>query len=188
MPTRISAVYTWSPLFPCFWLIWSLSIVKLLIFPYTCLFTFFERSPQLFLGTRPITYSGKSAVSQYASYSLIFSPLRSVINRGQHEKHLYNQSSHYWKYGMDNHQSACPSYWYKSGCVALTGCIITLCFASSSSNVWLTFQAKNNIALLLTLHSPKSCTEAIMHAPQIVTYMRQGRKEWSTKENKGELW
>ena len=34
---------------------------------------------------------------------------------------------------------------YKSGCVALTVCIITLRFASRSSNVWLPFQAKNNV-------------------------------------------
>ena len=41
--------------------------------------------------------SGKP-ISQYALYSLIFSPLRSVINREQHEKHPYNQSSHKRKY------------------------------------------------------------------------------------------
>ena len=33
--------------------------------------------------------SGKP-VSQYALYSLIFSPLRSIINREQHEKYPYN--------------------------------------------------------------------------------------------------
>ena len=54
-------------------------------------------------------FSGKS-VSQYASYSLIFSPLRSVINREQHKKHLYNQSSYYGKYGIYDHHSAHPSY------------------------------------------------------------------------------
>ena len=32
-----------------------------------------------------------------------------------------------------------------SGCVALLWCIITLRFTSSSLNVWLTFQAKNNV-------------------------------------------
>ena len=37
-----------------------------------------------------------------------------------------------------------PAIDIKSGCVALTRCITTLCFASSSVNVWLTFQAKNN--------------------------------------------
>jgi len=36
--------------------------------------------------------------SQYAFYSLIFSPLRSVINSEQHEKYPYNQSSHSRKY------------------------------------------------------------------------------------------
>ena len=38
--------------------------------------------------------SGKS-VSQCTSYSLIFSLLNSIINREQHENHLYNQSNHY---------------------------------------------------------------------------------------------
>jgi len=38
-----------------------------------------------------------------------------------------------------------PQYWYKSGCVTLTRCTITLRFTSSSSNVWLPFLAKNNI-------------------------------------------
>ena len=33
----------------------------------------------------------------------------------------------------------------KSGCVALTQCIITLHFTSNSLNVWLLFQARNNI-------------------------------------------
>ena len=41
--------------------------------------------------------SGKP-VSQYALYSLIFSPLHSVINREQYEKYPYNQSSHNRKY------------------------------------------------------------------------------------------
>ena len=46
-----------------------------------------------------------------------------------------------------------------------------LCFASSSSNVWLPFQAKNNVeASLLVLHLPKSHTEAITCILQIVTY------------------
>jgi len=75
----------------------------------------------------------------------IFSPLCSVINREQHEKHLCNQTSHYGKYGMHDCQSTHPSYWYKSGCVTLAWCISTLCFASSSSNIWLPFQAKNNV-------------------------------------------
>jgi len=58
--------------------------------------------------------SGKF-VSQYASCSLIFNPLRSVINREQHEKHLYNQTSYYGKYRMYNHQNVHPNYLYKSG-------------------------------------------------------------------------
>ena len=83
-----------------------------------------------------------------------------------------NQSSHYRKYVMFNRWSACPSYWYKCGCVALTWCIITLCFASSSLNVWLTFQPKNEVPLL-TLHLPMSRTKAITCVRQIVTYAVQ---------------
>jgi len=44
--------------------------------------------------------SGKT-FSQYALYSLIFSPLLgSVIKGEQHEKYLYDLSSHYRKYRM----------------------------------------------------------------------------------------
>ena len=53
--------------------------------------------------------SGKS-ISQYTSYSLIFNPLHSTINRKQHEKHLYNQSSHYRKYEIFDDKDAHPSY------------------------------------------------------------------------------
>ena len=53
---------------------------------------------------------------------------------------------------MHDRQSAHPSYWYKSGCVALTRCISTLRFTSSSLNVWLPFQAKNNVRI------PPACT------------------------------
>jgi len=49
------------------------------------------------------------------------------------------------KYRWHDRESARPSYWYKSGCVALTQCIITLRFAPRSSNIRLPFQAKNNV-------------------------------------------
>jgi len=42
-------------------------------------------------------------------------------------------------------------------------------------------------ALLLALHLPKSHTEAITRALQIVTYAVR-EEEWNTKMNKGELW
>ena len=45
--------------------------------------------------------SGKS-FSQYTLYSLIFSPLDNIINKGQCEKYLYNQPSHHGKYGMSD--------------------------------------------------------------------------------------
>jgi len=97
-----------------------------------------------FLACAQSIISGKS-VSQYASYSLIFSPLHSIMSREWHEKHLYNQFGHYRKYRMLDCQSTCLSYWYKSGYVALTRCITTLRFTSSFSNVWLIFLAKNNV-------------------------------------------
>ena len=34
-------------------------------------------------------------MSLYASYSLIFSPLRSIIDEEQYENYVYNQSSNY---------------------------------------------------------------------------------------------
>jgi len=45
---------------------------------------------------------------------LHFQPIAcSFIDREQHEKHLYNQTSHYGKYGMHDRQSACPGYLYE---------------------------------------------------------------------------
>jgi len=119
--------------------------------------------------------SGKS-ISQYASHSLTFSSLRSPINREQHEKHLYNQSSHYWKCEVHNRQSTHPNYWYKSGCVALTWCIITFHFAFSSLNVWLIFQAKNNV------RSTPACTALIQvlhwsHNARTLTHHLHGSGE-----------
>ena len=71
---------------------------------------------------------------------------------------------------MHDCQSAHPSYWYKSGCVALTQCIITLRFAFSSSNVWLSFQTKNNVksapactALTLVSHQSHNTRIANRH-------------------------
>ena len=55
-----------------------------------------------------ILISGKSVSQQYVLYPLIFSSLHMVINGEWHEKHLYNQASHYGKYRMLNHQSVCP--------------------------------------------------------------------------------
>jgi len=52
--------------------------------------------------------SGKP-VSQYALYSLIFSPLRSIINREQHKKYPYNQFSHNRQYTECSIVKACTS-------------------------------------------------------------------------------
>ena len=62
-----------------------------------------------FLAPAQLIGSRKS-VSQYTFYSLILSPLLSVITREQHEKHFYNQSGYYGIYGIFNVQSTCPSY------------------------------------------------------------------------------
>ena len=62
----------------------------------------------------------------------------------------------------------------KVGVSLLTWCITTLHFTISTSNVWLSFQAKNNVRSappLLALHLPKSRTEALMLVPQIITYV-----------------
>jgi len=74
-----------------------------------------------------------------------------------------------------------------------TQCIITLHFVSSSSNVWLTFQAKNNArstsACTIALHLPTPRTEAIMCVPQIITYVvrekemeYKGEQRWALVE------
>ena len=76
--------------------------------------------------------------SQYILYSLILSPLCRVINREQHESISTIDPAI-----MEN--TECTIVKALSGCVTLTLCIIMLHFASSSSNVWLTFPAKTNV-------------------------------------------
>jgi len=63
------------------------------------LFVSFLKDYHNYISWRALNYliSGKPN-SQYVLYSLIFSPLRSVISREQHEKYPYNQSSHNRKY------------------------------------------------------------------------------------------
>ena len=61
------------------------------------LFVSFLKDYHNYFLARAYLISGKP-VSQYVLYSLIFSPLRSVINGEQHEKYPYNQSSHNRKY------------------------------------------------------------------------------------------
>jgi len=59
--------------------------------------SFLKDYQNYFLAQPSYLISGKP-VSQYALYSLILSPLRIVINREQHKKYPYNQSSHNRKY------------------------------------------------------------------------------------------
>ena len=137
MSTRISAGVGDHPCFLTFYIYDPYKITNFSLYLFVCfLWDHSWRAPNKLLV--------ENLVSQYASYLLIFSPLRSVIGSEQHQKHLYNQTRYYGKYEMHDRQSACPSYWYKSGCVALTRCIIMLRFASNSLNIWLPFLAKNN--------------------------------------------
>ena len=65
--------------------------------------------------------------------------------------------------------------------------IPTLCFQLLRTH-WVTVQAKNSVKMpLLALHLHKSRTKAITRVPLIVTYT-EGKKEYSTKENKSKLW
>ena len=116
----------------------------------------------------------QTIISQYASYSLIFSPLYRVTNGEQHKKHLYSQSSHTGKYGMFDRQSA-PSYW-SNGCVTWSQC--TTNFISSYFKQFRQHY-KQRIAPTSSAFT-KSRTEAILCVPQIVTYtVEPWCKHWS---------
>ena len=97
-------------------------------------------------------------ISQYTLYSLIFSPLRSVVNGKQHEKYPYNQSSHNRKYTECSIVRAHASF--KVGMLLGHGSVSLL-------DVWIywtAFQAKNNVwsapaCSALTLVSHRSHTQ-----------------------------
>ena len=107
---------------------------KLLIFPHTCLFAFLRDHNIYFLAHAQLIISEKS-VSQYTSYSLILSPLHSIINREQHEKHLYNKSSHYEKMEWSIIKVRTSDIDVKVD----VWCITTLCFTFNSLNFLLIF-------------------------------------------------
>ena len=119
------------------WL-WSLLTLKLLIFFFILFCLLFWEITIIISWLSPNYLLVENLLASTLRIHLI-SANYTVKNREQHEKHLYNQSSPYRKYGMLDHQSVCPSYWYKSRCATLTRYIATLCFASSSLNIWLTF-------------------------------------------------
>ena len=124
---------------------------KLLIFLIlVCLL--FKNYHNYFLACAQLLISGKLD-SQYTLYSLIFFLLHSVINREQHEKYLYNQSSHYTRYRLLI-VKACLIYQFKSGHVVWSWCITMLHFVSSCSNMLAAFQAKNNIRSTFASSSP----------------------------------
>jgi len=92
-PLEYLQVYRWSPLFLYFLFIWSLLIVKLLMFPYGCLFLYIyiyktsaysatkqkNEYQRIFLACAQLLIRVKF-VSQYALYALIFNPFHSCIN------------------------------------------------------------------------------------------------------------
>ena len=144
------------------------SLLFITIIPINCKITncslylfvcFLKDHHNYFLASTQLLISGKS-ISRYASYSLIFSPLRSIINREQHEKYLYNQSRKIWN--VWSYKRALHSSILKWVCCVI--CITMLCFAFSSCCA--TFKVKNNIisipassALTLVLHqSHNACT------------------------------
>ena len=107
----------------------------------------------------------------------IIHPLHSLINRDQHEKHLYNQSENTKDSLGKVH---IMTTLYQS---VRNGHVIMLCF----QQFWtfcLAFQAKNStsspFATVLTMYPPslilKPCCSYRKSSPS--------RKEWSTKENK----
>jgi len=97
-----------------------------------------------------VLVSGKP-VSQYASYSLIFSPLRSIINREQYKKYLFINPAI-----TENEEcsivKACLIYRFKVGVLLDHGFVSLLAVRTC----WTAFQAKNNTrsgsALTLVSH------------------------------------
>jgi len=85
MPTRISADIGDHPCFLTFIPI-DCKITNFSLYLFVC---FLKDYHNCFFACAQLIISGKP-VSQYASYSLIFSPLRSVINGEQHERCPYN--------------------------------------------------------------------------------------------------
>ena len=119
---------------------------KLQNFPYTCVFKVHHN---YFLACAQLLFSGKS-VSQYASYSLYFSPLNNILNGEQHEKYLYNQSSHYGN-------TECFMFKVHTTFINLkVGVLLDLYYYAlfTFSLCWATFQVKNNVRSTLTFTVP----------------------------------
>ena len=138
MLARISAGIGDHLWFLTFYYLWSLLTTKLQNFPHTCCL-FLKDYHNYFLVRAQLLINGKP-VSQYVSCSLIFNPLRSVINGEQHEK-----------------------YW--SRCTVSLCFISFLC-----SLCWVKFQAENDLrsapassALSLVSHQSHNVLTANRH-------------------------
>ena len=116
---------------------------KLLIFPCTCAYRFKRLNDyqNSILVHVQLLICGKF-VSQYTLYSLTFNPLHSIVE--QHEKHLYNQSSHDRKYGMFRLRHALQLPIKIMGVPLQSWCITMLHFQLLQT-LWVTFQATNSV-------------------------------------------
>ena len=123
--------------------------------------------------------------SQCASYSSISSPIHSDINEEQYKKHHYNISSQYEKHGKVDRHNARLNCQSKSGCVAVPFTPSCIEGAASRCKKFLARKSVRNASA--SNIATKSHTEALSSVPQIVTYA-EWRKEWVTKENKGNFW
>ena len=146
--------------------------------PYTSLLAFILRNYHIYFLEHQVLIIGKS-VSQYASYSLIYSPLHSVINENS----------------MKSISTINPAITENTECLIIEACTLVINLKVGVSLyhgvslpfvllpalgiLWVTFQAKNNVKR--ALHLPKSHIEAITCVLQIITRERK-------KENKGKLW
>ena len=115
---------------------------KIIIFSLYLLVYFLKGYHNYFLACIQLLIIRK-AVSQYASCSLIFSPVRSIINGEHYEKYLYNQSSHYEKYGMSD--CFCAFINLKVDVSLNHGVSLHFVLLPVLWTCWSTFQAKNNV-------------------------------------------
>jgi len=113
-----------------------------------------------FLVRAQLLISGKP-VSQYASYSLIFSPLCSFINVEQHKKYLYTINP------AITENTECSIVTARTSFIDLEWvyrCITSFVLLLAVRTCW---TAKNNAR---STPAGSSCAEAIRHVLQIVTY------------------
>ena len=105
--------------------------------------------------------------SRYASYSAM---LHSNTSKEQREKHFCNPSSHYEKYKKIHLWHSCP----------ISQCMKALTSKFQLYVVLVSFHYKQKNSIKSTFAIFISRTQAIMHPPQIISYMRLWKK-WGHK-------